>query len=316
MTPSDSQGARLALQTPFDHRSVRLVRRHRDARSSELRVNVNSSKRTVRPLRDTKFRIILKNSLPIATIDDWFALAPPKDGLSQWVDGRSAKESAKAWLNAKGGMPLEIAALLSFRADIGPLTVERVEPECLLAFDDHRGPRNADIAIWAQDANGPLAITVEAKADEPYDRLVADVFDASMETLLEKVNSKALTRVADLSRCLFGARRGEQAHVMALRYQLMTATAGTLALARSMNATRGVVIVHEIISASCMQAKLDVNAHDWKRFLNRISGGTVTDVQDGVLYGPFTVPGAPLFDEPATLYFGKAVRRLPRDAAR
>ena len=48
----------------------------------------------------------------------------------------------------------------------------------------------------------------------------------------------------------------------------------------------------------------------------RSAAGTLADVQDGVLYGPFTVPGAPLFDEPASLYFGKAVRRLPRDAAR
>ena len=259
---------------------------------------------------------IQKNNQSVRTLEDWFRLAPPKDGLSQWIDGRSAKESAKAWLDDEGGMPREIAALLSSHADISPLTVERVEPECLLAFDEHRGPRNADIAMWAHDANGPVAITVEAKADEPFDRVVADVFDASLETLLGTPNSKALTRLIDLTRCLFGARAGDEARVSELRYQLLTATAGTLALAKSMNAARGVVVVHEMISASCTQAKLDANHKDLVRFINRISHGAVTEVRSGILYGPFTVPGAPLFDAPAALYFGKAVRRLPREALR
>jgi hypothetical protein len=259
---------------------------------------------------------IQKNSQPIRTLDDWFRLASPKDGLKQWVDGRSAKESAKAWLGADGDMPVEIAELISSHADIGPLTVERVEPECLLAFDEHRGPRNADIAMWAHDANGPIAITVEAKADEAFDRMVADVLTAGRETLLTKPNSKALARAIDLTRCLFDVRAGDEARVSELRYQLLTATAGTLALAKSMNATRGVVIVHEIISASCTQAKLDANHRDLGLFLGRISKGVMNETQSGVLYGPFTVPGAPLFDAPAALYFGKAVRRLPREALR
>ena len=259
---------------------------------------------------------IQKNSQPIRTLDDWFRLAPPKDGLSQWVDGRSAKESAKAWLGANGEMPVEIAAILSSNSDIGPLTVERVEPECLLAFDEHRGPRNADMAMWAHDANGPIAITVEAKADETFDRVVADVLDAGLETLLGTPNSMALARVIDLTRCLFDVRAGDEARVSELRYQLLTAMAGTLVLAKSMNATRGVVIVHEIISASCTQAKLDANHRDLGRFLGRLSKGTVTEMQSGILYGPFTVLGTPLFDAPAALYFGKAVRRLPREALR
>ena len=254
---------------------------------------------------------IQKKNQPIGTLDDWFAIAPPKDGLSQWKDGRSAKESARAWLERVGAVPAEIAELLSSHTDIGPLTYERAEPECLLAFDDHHGPRNADMVMWAHDARGPVAITVEAKADETFDRVIADVLDASLETILGTPNSKALTRVIDLTRCLFDVRAGDQARVSELRYQLLTATAGTLALAKSMNSTRGVVVVHEIISASCTHVKLDANAQDLDRFIRRISNGTVTHVVSGVLYGPFTVPGAPLFEKPAELYFGKAIRRLP-----
>jgi hypothetical protein len=32
----------------------------------------------------------------IHTVDDWFRLAPPAGGARQWVDGKSAKELAKA----------------------------------------------------------------------------------------------------------------------------------------------------------------------------------------------------------------------------
>jgi hypothetical protein len=35
----------------------------------------------------------------ILTMDDWFALAPPKKGEKHWLDNRSAKEMARYWLS-------------------------------------------------------------------------------------------------------------------------------------------------------------------------------------------------------------------------
>ena len=40
---------------------------------------------------------IVKNDLIIRSVDNWFALAPPKKGLAHWVEGRSAYECAQAW---------------------------------------------------------------------------------------------------------------------------------------------------------------------------------------------------------------------------
>jgi hypothetical protein len=35
----------------------------------------------------------------ISSIDEWFIKCPPKRGMLQWKDGRSAKETAKHWIN-------------------------------------------------------------------------------------------------------------------------------------------------------------------------------------------------------------------------
>lgn len=41
--------------------------------------------------------------LKISNLTDWFQHAPPAKGEAHWVDGRSAKELAKAW--TQSGVP-------------------------------------------------------------------------------------------------------------------------------------------------------------------------------------------------------------------
>lgn len=253
---------------------------------------------------------IRKHDKAITTLDDWFTLAPPKDKEKQWVDGRSAKESAKAWLQSPGAFPAEIAALLQTSGQLGALTIDRIEPEALLPFDSRNGPRNADVAVWAHDQAGSVAITVEAKADEPFDLPVTDVFAQSLERLLETSGSGGVARVVELAQSLFGARTKGLPRVGDLRYQLLTATAGTLALAESTEATRAVLVVHELVTTATSLKKLALNAADFSAFVHRVSAGSVTKAESGVLYGPFSVPAKPLFRSPIALFVGKAVAHL------
>ena len=250
---------------------------------------------------------IFKGDSPVATLGQWFELAGPKGREAQWVDGRSAKECARAWLEEPGTVPREIAQLLQ-QLDGGPLVVSRVEPEALLTFDGHGGPRNADIAMWASDTHGPVAITVEAKADESFDKLLPEVLATALERRIQLPASGALTRATELALALFGPRGKGEPGLDRMRYQLMTAIAGTLAMAQRHNASRAALLVHEFHSAQTSRAKLKSNAKDLDVFVKRLSRGAVTAVEPGVLYGPFTVPGAPLFAEPASLYVGKAIR--------
>lgn len=251
---------------------------------------------------------IQKRNEAICSLADWRRLAPPKDPDKQWKAGRSAMESAVAWLAAPDRMPPEIALLLSTHPDLGALSIERIEPEALISFDEHGGPRNADVAVLAHDNIGKVALTVEAKADEAFDLRLADVLAAALEKRLTNANSRALDRAVDLARALLGPRRDGECRLGTMRYQLLTGVAGTLAMAASASSARGVFVVHEIITSKTSQAKLDANAKDFVAFVRRIARHATLDVQAGVLYGPIRVPGAPLFRNPPTLYIGKAVR--------
>jgi hypothetical protein len=58
---------------------------------------------------------ITKDGCEIHSIADWFNFAPPRGGLRHWVDGRSAKELARAWFPPAGGLsvPEEFLALVN-----------------------------------------------------------------------------------------------------------------------------------------------------------------------------------------------------------
>ncbi len=73
----------------------------------------------------------------IRSVDDWFAQAPPKRGIKHWVDGRSAKELAKAWFPVAGDpqVPAELRSLLESRDETRGIVFEEGEPERVTRFD-------------------------------------------------------------------------------------------------------------------------------------------------------------------------------------
>src|SRR5947207_1518572 len=113
---------------------------------------------------------IQKDGHSIASIDDWFQFAPPKEGRKQWVDGRSAKELAKIFLESgKPLVPPEIQALLSSHPELGTVSFSSAISEHQIRLDRFRGePRNADLAGIGCSPQGTVAVTIEAKADESF----------------------------------------------------------------------------------------------------------------------------------------------------
>lgn len=251
---------------------------------------------------------IRKGNRVIQSLEEWLESAGPKDVDKQWKEGRSAMESAIAWLEVPGALPSEIDELLRSHPDFGAVSVEWIEPEALIRFDRHSGPRNADIAVRANDANGVIAITLEAKADEPFDQRLADVLENSLERLIANAESGGFARASDLARSLLPPLSDKQASLGTLRYQLFTGVAGTLALAERQNAARAVFIVHEIVTNQTSCEKLSTNHTDYSAFVRRLTGLKDLEVLSDRLYGPIRVPGAPLFESPAALYIGKATR--------
>lgn len=253
---------------------------------------------------------ISKGTQVISSLSEWLEYAPPKSA-DHWVDGRSAKEVACAWLEGDGNsMPSEVHEALAVHPSFGPVVSWEAEPEAKLRFDSFLGePRNCDLAVYASDAAGPYVLAIEAKADETYGETVAKAFAAALERRIKNPRSNGIARI-DLLAGSFLRPRAEGAPKTAnLRYQLLTACAGAVAEAERRKCSRAVMLVHEFVTSATTDAKHARNASDLAAFLSRLSGECCDAVVNGQLYGPFPFSAAGI-----QLFVGKVTRYLRKSA--
>lgn len=251
-----------------------------------------------------------KNGQGITSVEDWGRLAGPK-ASNQWVEGRSAFELARAWVETNAPtMPPDVRALLNSHADTAALAVDVVWPEHPIAFDSRRGePRNADLAFVGQAGRHRVAVTVEAKADEPFGSTVGETLTAAVARWTENERSGGVGRVLDLVESILPRPTDGGTQASALRYQLLTAVAGTLALAVSTRADIGVLVIHEFVTNKT-RAELHAKNHaDYQAFLARLSP-SLAGGDRAALVGPIVVPGAPLFAGPVPLFIGTLSTRV------
>lgn len=252
---------------------------------------------------------ISKKGIIIDSLEAWELHAGPKS-RTHWVDGRSAKETARAWLVSDGSLPSEVLAALLAHPKFGDVISWNAEPEAKLRFDEFAGePRNSDLIVHAKDGHGNYIMAVEAKADEPFGETVGEALAASLERFIGNPRSNGLTRIKLLASGLLKVSRVDDAPVHAIRYQLLTATAGALAEARRQNCRRAVLLVHEFATKLTADRNHRRNDSDLLSFLRRM-GSDATGVDHTRLYGPFDTA---LFPGIA-LYIGKVARSLRRDA--
>lgn len=250
---------------------------------------------------------IAKKNRSISSLEEWFELAPPKS-KDHWVDGRSAKEAARAWLAGGDALPSEVAAALASHPSFGEVLNWDAEPEARLRFDEFAGePRNADLLVLTTDALGPYVVAVEAKADEVYGESVEKTLAAAHRRRRATERSNGVTRVESLLRLLPTVAPGvELPKVGSLRYQLLTACAGAVAEARRRRCARAVMLVHEFVTPATKPENHARNAADLAAFISRLSGAPLDSVVDGQLYGPFELPLA----EEVSLFVGKVAHNL------
>lgn len=246
---------------------------------------------------------------PIRSEKDWLRLAGPRGGKAHWKEGHSAMALARAWCPAGGSpaVPAEIQALLDAHPDLRGTELTEVHPERRVRFDRLRGePRNADLVMRGVRGAERVAVSVEAKAYEPFDRTVAAVRAAVKRKLATGKASGGLDRLDGLLAALLP----EAAHAGAdpLRYQLFAAVAGALAYAREEKAHRALLIVHELVRDPLSRA-VRRNAADLDAFVTRLVGRDVA-LAPGSLVGPVHVAGAEWIPASIPLYIGKAQRVL------
>ena len=246
----------------------------------------------------------------LSSLEDWERYAGPKSAR-QWVDGRSAKEVARAWLASGEELPPEISSILANHYRFGPILAWDAEPEAKLRFDMFPGePRNSDLVVYLEDNFGPYLLAVEAKADEPYGDTVAQTLLAAQARMQENPRSRGLLRVKQLAEVLFGPSSNEGPGLGLLRYQLLTACAGALCEAERRKYARAILLVHEFITPKTIDERHERNAADLNLFVKVLSGGGITNVDSGDLCGPFNVPGSPIIKTQVDLFIGKVSRNL------
>jgi hypothetical protein len=242
---------------------------------------------------------------PITNVEDWFHHARPLGGTLQWRDGRSAKELAKAWCreDADAEPPRSLRQLLSANPAFANLEYEVAFPEHRVRFDDIRGePRNTDLAVLCRSAAGNVALSIEAKADEPFGRSMGEeIVNAAAQWAFEEQAGK-LERIRNLAGAILSQRRPGQASIGELRYQLLTAIAGGWAFAAEQNATVAILVVHEFLSPALRPHRLAANRADLAKLVSRLpqTGPFGLDA----LMGPMPVPPSPFWVGVSSWYLG------------
>jgi hypothetical protein len=246
----------------------------------------------------TGFRIE-KNGEPIVSLDDWFRLAPPKKGLNQWRDGRSAKELARRWLV---GVPLEIERTLARHPDLQELRLVLGEPEQKTYFDEFRAPREHDLLVACELESGRALLAIEGKADEGFDRRVSE----RLATARPPTNFPE--RVRRLSLALFG--ESDPPFLGGLRYQLIQATAASVVEARRRSCALAVFLVHVLQTNATEEAVITENAADLDAFVSALTAGRINAVPAQHAVGPVSVSGYGDIGAWNRLYIAKSVADL------
>ena len=190
----------------------------------------------------------------IHSLDDWKKTLSRKE--LHWKEGRSAYELANYFIGANGGLPDRIAEVLS--AQNLPVLDFICYPEYKTRFDDCRGePRNHDMLMVSTDNS--LVIGVEAKVDEMLGKTIAQEWETAGD------NKKK--RIRGLTRRLFD-REPTDGYMENLRYQLLTATAGTLAEAKKRNIKKALLLVLVFKKDGCYIAKrIEKNNRDFFQYV-------------------------------------------------
>jgi len=166
-------------------------------------------------------KIHLEKTTKITNVDVWLKVAPPKGGIAQWEDGHSAKELAKFVIEN----PKTFSTLLE---EIVESTIGYVpssftgEPEATTSLQPQgsSGPREHDLLL----CDKRIVIGIEAKVNEPFGNNKS-ILQESKTTSADKPKYK---RINWLMQTIFPGKNIDDKEIGGLKYQLFTATAGTL----------------------------------------------------------------------------------------
>lgn len=215
-----------------------------------------------------------KGDNDIKSLDDWKEFASPKKEDIQWKDGRSAKELAKYMIEANGYIPKEIEDIL-FELGCNQEGIFYGEPERVTRLTGKGEGRNHDL-ILVQD--NKWVVGIEAKADESLGNLVS-------KELSKDISENKRNRIENLYNDVYGCYTCG----VDVRYQLLTATVGTLIEAKNLKASNAVLIIVTFKKVGNYNPKkVQTNIKDINDFVSSL-GKTLGK-------GQYNLPGYPDID--------------------
>ena len=251
------------------------------------------------------------------SIVDWRDWERPKKAY-QWAPGRSSMELARAWFTSPAPVvPPEMTRLFASNPLTKGLTLTDGTPEFVTLLPERGEGRNHDLRLRGR-TDQPVTVCVEAKADEPFGELVSETRKAGTDESGQPVGSSRKTqRLQALLGLLFGPNADPACPPWSeLRYQLLTAAAGTVIQTARDQASLGVMVVHEFLTSKVdRSAKVAANAVDFARFVGLLAGVGEAKVHDGKLYGPVTIPRRERLPHEVQLLVGKIVYDWSKEGA-
>lgn len=233
----------------------------------------------------------------IGSLNEWFIKCPPEGKEKHWKDGRSAKETAKHWTYT---IPQEFKKILK------PFNLNFLmcSPEFVTFFDKNGGNgRNHDLLIIAENnTKEKVLITIESKADESFADTISDTIIKAEKRLKEKPSSNGVKRIVELRHAIFGNKNDDE---RSLRYQLLTAVAGTIAEAKKQNSKKAIFLIQTFVSDEIDEKKHQKNQNDLNRFVEYLTHGKHPQIEEGELVGPIRVPGNDFIPNNIELWIGK-----------
>ena len=220
----------------------------------------------------------------VCSLEEWYSKCPPQRKDLHWQVDHSAMETAKLWLR---GIPKEFLEILRNR----DLEIELCSPELNTRFDTYNGNvRNHDLLIIAKDLkNEKAVVSIESKVDEPFDKTIGPYLRTILREKEKGINSNVDKRIEDLRKAIF-----PQVDIKvfeSLKYQLLTAVAGTLCEAKIQGAKTAFFLVQTLVPSKFNVRKHLKNQRDLDHFIEVLIKGKHCNIHDNDLFGPFKFSG-------------------------
>lgn len=211
-------------------------------------------------------RIEDRNGTEIRTFEDWAKLYDTPQQSHQWVEHRSAWSVADFVLN-HGGIDHFMTRLCDALGQ--SIDLKLVIPEYEQRFDQYGRGRVHDLGVFGTASDGrSVFVGVEAKVDETFGPTVHDSYLQSKANQITGKSTNAPERIEQLLALHFAE---PDTTMFDIRYQLLYATAGTLAADADISALYVAVFktpsYDESIGAN--------NYRDYVHFVNKVGGKPV-----------------------------------------